>query len=687
MNSHVNNHKKHMKLPSHEEDHVHSSDSTQEYENHSQSRSGFLSGHHAHAVTDFKKRFIFSTLLTIPILIISPSVQSVLNYTLNIPYPLPILWSLSTLVYLYGGKPFLVGLWGEVKNRLPGMMTLIGVAISVAYIYSTATALYLGGRTFFWELATLIDIMLLGHWIEMKSILGASKALESLAKAIPSIAHLYRDGEVIDVETSEIQPSDRILVKPGEKIPVDGVVIEGKSSIDESLLTGESVPVVKNPGDKVIGGTVNLDGSLVIEAIGVGSETYLAQVINLVKNIQQSKTKMQDLADRAAKWLTGIALLSGALTFLLWYMFNYSPLFALERAVTVMVIACPHALGLAIPLVVSRSTAMASSSGILFRKRMAFEQAKGLRAVVFDKTGTLTEGRLGVERVLPANNYEGNEVLYYASTLEKQSTHPIATAIVEYAQKKGIKPGEPKGAKVTPGVGIDGFVNGVKVSLTNPRGMGGELEKLPGEIQSSLKEGKTIVLVFVDTELIGGIVLSDTIREVSKEAVSKLRELGINIVMLTGDNRFVAESVAKKLGIEEYYSEVLPHEKASKVKEVQVKYGTTAMVGDGLNDAPALIQADVGIAIGAGTDIAIESADIILVKNNPTDVVKLIDLSKRTYNKIKQNLWWATGYNAFAIPAAAGALYKFGFLLPPAIGALLMSISTVIVALNASTLR
>ncbi len=644
--------------------------------------------HHAVMTRDYKRRLIVSTILTIPVLALSPEVQGLLGYTLDFPGRMIILWFLASLIYFYGGKPFLTGLLGELRRRLPGMMTLIGVAISVAYLYSTAVTFFMEGRTFFWELATLIDIMLLGHWIEMKSVLGASRALEKLAKALPTKAHLVRNGEYIDVDVSVVKPGDRVLVKPGEKIPVDGVIVEGVTSVDESLVTGESKPVYKKPGDKVIAGTINLDGSIIVEATGVGKDTYLSQVIELVKRIQMSKSKAQDLANRAAKWLTIIALASGATTFTTWILLGYSVGFALERAVTVMVIACPHALGLAIPLVIARSTAISASNGILVRNRMAFERARSIRAVIFDKTGTLTKGELGVDEVVVLDkSYSPDRIVYLAATLEQHSEHPIAKGIVEYAEKRGIRLGKVEEFRALPGIGVEGVVDDKNVKIVSSSHVLEKGIELPDSAKKLLETGKTVVFVLVEEKPVGAIALSDIIREESLEAIRTLKGMGIKTIMLTGDNRRVAEHVARELGIDEYYAEVLPHEKAEVVRKIKEKGYITAMVGDGVNDAPALMEADVGIAIGAGTDIAIESADIILVKNDPRDVPKVIILSRKTYRKIKQNLIWATGYNAFAIPAAAGIFYHIGFLLPPALGALLMSISTVIVAINASLLR
>ncbi len=648
-------------------------------------------GHHDHAamIAEYWKRFIVSTILTIPILILSPSLQEILGYTIVFPGRNILLWIMSSIVYIYGGKPFIAGLIREVKNRLPGMMTLIGVAITTAYIYSSLVVFLIPGKTFFWELATLIDVMLIGHWIEMKSILGASKAVEKLVKAMPSKAHLIRgDGSIVDVHVSEVNRGDRILVKPGEKIPVDGVVVNGSSTVDESLVTGESKPVYKNIGSKVIAGTVNLDGSLIVEATAVGGETYLSQVIKLIQRIQTSKSRLQDLANRVAKWLTIIALTVGFVTFIIWLLYIGDLLFALERAVTVMVITCPHALGLAIPLVVSRSTAITASKGILIRNRSVFEYAHRVDTVVMDKTGTLTRGRPIVVKTMPiSNDLDVEELVSLAASVEKHSSHPLANAIVGYAGKLSLKLRDVADFRNIPGVGVEGVVDGLKIVVASPRYVVENMGDEPVETRKYVEEGYTVVYVITGDNIAGAIILDDEIREESMEAIRELKRRGIDVVMLTGDAENVAKRVAKELGIDRYFAEVLPHQKAEIVYKLREEGRIVAMVGDGVNDAPALIEADVGIAIGAGTDIAIESADIILVKNDPRDVVEAIDISMRTYRKIKQNLLWAVDYNVFAIPAAAGILYFIGFLLPPALGALFMSASTVIVAINASTLK
>ncbi|SHH23471.1 heavy metal translocating P-type ATPase [Thermosipho atlanticus] len=645
--------------------------------------------HHAHMVADFRKRFWVSLILTVPVLILSPLIQKLfgLEKVLTFPGDLYVLFGISTLIFFYGGYPFLKGFYEELKNKKPGMMTLIAVAISTAYVYSSVVVFGLEGEMFFWELATLIDIMLFGHWIEMKSVMGASRALEELAKLMPSDAHkLMPDGSLVDVPLEELKPGDIVLVKPGEKVPADGIIIDGESSLNESMLTGESKPVHKKKNDIVIGGSINGEGSLKIEVKKTGKDSYLSQVIELVKEAQESKSKTQDLANRAAVWLTGIALSTGALTFFVWTLvMGKSFVFALERTVTVMVIACPHALGLAVPLVVAVSTAISAKNGLLIRDRVAFEKARNIQAIVFDKTGTLTMGKFGVTDVVKlSDDITEDEILSYAASVELHSEHPIAKAIAQ-AGKNRMNVDD---FKAIPGKGAEGIVDGKHVMVVSPGYLREKGIKIENEkINEMLSAGKTVVYLLIDDELKGAIGLADIIRPESKEAIARLKKMGIKCMMLTGDNEQVAKWVAKELNLDEYFAEVLPHEKSQKIKEIQSRNLVVAMTGDGVNDAPALVQADVGIAIGAGTDVAVESADIILVRSDPRDVVAIIELAKKTYKKMVQNLLWATGYNAIAIPLAAGVLYKFGILLSPAIGAVFMSLSTVIVAINAKLLK
>jgi len=641
--------------------------------------------HHRMMLQDFKKRFIVSTILTIPILFLSPFIQRLLGFEISFPGHLYVLFTLSTIVYFYGGYPFLKGLFNEIRIQKPGMMTLIGLAITVAYAYSDAVVFIIPGKTFFWELVTLIDIMLLGHWIEMRAVMGASRALEAITKLIPSQAHLITEDEtIINVPTSKLKPGDKVLVRPGERIPADGVVIKGETSIDESMLTGESIPVAKKVGDTVIGGSINLEGAIVVEITHTGAQTYLAQIIRLVQEAQKTRSRIQDLADRAALILTIIAIVGGLSTFLAWLMIGYDPLFSLERMVTVMVITCPHALGLAIPLVVAVSTSMSAQNGFLIRDRRAFERARNIQVIVFDKTGTLTEGRFGVTDIIPLEGHSEEDVLALAASLEVNSEHPIGYGIVEKAKEMNIKLYDVSNFKSIPGRGVQGVIDGKNVMIVGP----GYLKEMgitvnEPKVKEVQEQGKTTVFVLVDNKIIGAIALADIIRPESIEAIKELKKMGIHCVMLTGDNKIAAQRVAEQIGIDEVFAEVLPHEKVEVIKQLQKRGYIVAMVGDGVNDAPALIQADVGIAIGAGTDIAIESADIILVRNDPKDAVSVVKLAKITYKKMKENLLWATGYNMVAIPTAAGVLYKYGILLSPAIGAILMSISTVIVAINA----
>jgi len=644
-------------------------------------------GHQRHAghIAEFKKRFWVSLLFTIPILLLSEMIQMWFRFVLEIPFQKHVLFFLSLIVYLYGGLPFLKGMIQEIRRRQPGMMTLISTAISVAFFYSAGTVFIISGKDFFWELATLLDVMLLGHWIEAKSVLGASRALEELVKIMPTTAHLIRDGEITDVPTSQLNVGDVVLVRPGEKIPSDGVVIEGESFVNEALLTGESKPIRKKREDKVIGGAINGEGVLKVRIERTGKETYLAQVIKLVRQAQESRSRTQDLANRASALLFYVALGVGIFTYLVWFMLGNAE-FALERAVTVMVIACPHALGLAIPLVVAISTSITAKSGILIRDRRAFEMMKDVDAVVFDKTGTLTVGKFGVTDVISYIPEE--DLLELTGSVELNSEHIIATAIVEHAKEKGIEIPETEDFKAIPGKGAYGKVNGKEVYVGGPN----LLEEMGIKIRDSRlselqRQGKTVVFTIVDGELAGAFALSDRIREESYEAVKWLKQTGVKVYMLTGDAEEVARWVSKELSIDDYFAQVLPHEKAEKIKFLKEKGFKVAMVGDGVNDAPALVTADVGIAIGAGTDVAIESADIILVRNDPRDVAKVTDLSSKTYSKMVQNLWWAAGYNIFAIPLAAGILSSFGMVVSPAIGALLMSLSTVIVAFNSQTLR
>ncbi len=643
--------------------------------------------HHAHMLEDFKKRFWISLGATVPVLVLSPMIQSLLGVSFGFAGDRYLLFAISSFIYFYGGWPFLTGLVDEIKKTRPGMMTLIAVAISVAYVYSSLVVFGLRGRVFFWELATLIDIMLLGHWIEMKSVMGASRALEELAKLMPKEAHLLQeDGTTEDVPLEELHQGDHVLVRPGEKIPVDGQITDGASEIDESMVTGESKPASKEQGDAVIGGSVNGTGSLTIRVEKTGEESYLSQVVNLVREAGQSKSRAQGLADKAAFWLTVIAITVGVVTLTAWLLLGREFVFALERMVTVMVITCPHALGLAVPLVVAMITAVSARHGLLIRNRTSFESARRLDVVVFDKTGTLTKGQFGVSDVVSLGDWSTDELLRDAASVEQNSEHTIARAIVDTAQEKGLQLTRVKDFASIPGKGATAKLDGWTVYLGNKgilEAAGIEGAEVTDQADRFAREGKTVVLVVTDKKVQGLIALADIIRDESRQAIRGLKALGIEVSMITGDNEATARYVAEELGLDSYFAEVLPDEKSEKIRTLQAEGRRVAMVGDGVNDAPALAQADVGIAIGAGTDVAVETADVVLVENDPRDVADIISLSQLTHRKMKQNLAWATGYNVIAIPLAAGVLSGIGIVLPPAGGALVMSLSTVIVAVNA----
>ena len=664
--------------------HKHSVPGTQkEHKAHAHTR------HHAHMVADFRRRFWISLGITVPILALSPMIQAFLGLREAVRFPghAYVLWALSSFVFFYGGWPFLKGLFDELNKKQPGMMALIAIAITTAYVYSSVVVFGLPGKIFFWELATLIDIMLLGHWIEMRSVMGASRALEELAELMPSDAHkVMPDGSTNDVSLEELEVGDRVLIKPGEKVPVDGEVVEGQSSVNEAMLTGESTPVEKTVGSKLIGGSINGEGSMTAEVQKTGKDSYLSQMIDLVEEAQQSKSRSQDLANRAALWLTIIALSCGAITLIIWLGIIHKDFaFSLERMVTVMVVTCPHALGLAVPLVVAVSTALSAKNGLLIRDRASFERGRNIQAIIFDKTGTLTKGEFGVtDTVSVSGSMDEQELLRYAASIETHSEHPIARGIAISIEK----PPPVEDFKAIPGKGAQGTVEGKDVMVVSPGYLRENNISMEDErVEKFNSQGKTVVFVMIDGELKGAIALADIIRDESKEAISKLKGMGIRCMMLTGDNQLVAKWVSEEIGLDEYFAEVLPKDKAEKVKEVQSRGLIVAMTGDGVNDAPALAQADVGIAIGAGTDVAVQTADIILVRSNPLDVMAIVDLARATYRKMVQNLAWATGYNAFAIPLAAGVLAAYGVILSPAMGAILMSLSTVIVAVNARFLK
>jgi len=640
---------------------------------------------HMHHMEEMRRRFIVSLIVTVPILLFSPMLQSWAGIRFDFPYREELTALLATFIYFYGGKPFLTMTLDELNARQPGMMTLISMAITVAYGYSVSTLFFPGGKAFFWELATLIDVMLIGHYIEAKSILGASDALEDLVRLMPKTAtRLNRDGTSESVDVAALQPGDRILVRPGENIAADGTVEAGESSVNEALLTGESKPVFKTAGETLFMGAVNLDGALRVRIDKAGGESYLSQVIALVKEAQQSRSHTQDLANRAAGWLFYAALAAGSATFAVWSLL-LSPADAVLRGVTVLIIACPHALGLAVPLVVAISTSLAAKSGILIRNRQAFEALRGIDAVCFDKTGTITEGRLAVSRA--AARGDTGTMLAFAAALERNSEHSIARAVTAYAEAEGIRPKQAEHFTALPGIGASAVVEGQAVMVGGPQLLAREGIGIPPPFIQFEQSASTTVWVVLEREVIGVFLLEDRLRDTSAEAIRALNALGIETWMLTGDNEAVAASVAETTGIDRYRAGLLPDEKLAFVKARRAEGRRVAMVGDGVNDAPSLLGADIGIAVGAGTDIAIDSADIILTRSDLRSVVDAVRLSRRTYGKMKENLWWASGYNLVAIPLAAGVLAPWNIVIGPAFGAVLMSISTVIVALNAQRLR
>lgn len=639
--------------------------------------------HHKMIIEDFKKRFWVSTILTIPVLLLSPMIQSWLGVNWGLNGDRYVLFSLSSIIYFYGGWPFLKGLFDELKRRAPGMMTLIAIAISAAYFYSVAVIFGFEGKTFFWELATLIDVMLVGHWIEMRSVLGASKALEALAALMPDEANLIEGDGTRKVKVSDLKSGDRIMIKPGEKVPADGLIYEGKSDFNESMLTGESLPVNKTIDEEVIGGAINGNGVVKITVKGIGEESYLSKVITMVKTAQQQKSKTQRLADVAAKWLTFIALTLGFGTFIVWLALGKELAFAMERMVTVMVICCPHALGLAVPLVAAISTSISAKNGLLIRNRTAFEGARKITTIVFDKTGTLTKGSHEVTRIHPMiSGVSEEELLTIAAAVESPSEHHISRGLRRKADERGLSIPSVEEFNYRSGIGVSGNVNDKEVKA------GGYMlmKELGIEVPTDEDDGvETKIFTVVDGELIGFITFMDQIRESSYEAIKTLQGNNIKCSLLTGDNERVAASVAKELGLDDYMAEVLPDQKQEEIRALQSRGEFVAMTGDGVNDAPALAQADVGIAIGSGTDVAAETADIVLVDSDPKDIANLILFGKATHRKMVQNLVWATGYNVVALPLATGFIP--GLMISPAFGAALMSLSTVICAVNAQLLR
>ncbi|MFC4233337.1 copper-translocating P-type ATPase [Parasediminibacterium paludis] len=642
--------------------------------------------HHAMMITDFKKRFYIVLILTIPIMLLSEMIQHFMGFNWQFVGSQYILFALSSIVFIYGGLPFFKGLVDEVKAKNIGMMFLIAFAITVAYIYSVAIVFGLQGMDFFWELATLILIMLLGHWIEMKSVAGASKELELLVQLMPADAHMVMPNMVHDVKTDTLKENDIILVKPGEKVAADGIILEGESYLNESMLTGESKPIQKLKGDKVIAGAINGNGSIKVTVSHAAKDSYLSQVIKLVDDAQKSKSQTQLLADTAAKWLTIIALVAGITTFFVWYLSGQTLAFAMERMVTVIVICCPHALGLAVPLVVAKSTALSAKNGLLIKNRTAFENARKITTIVFDKTGTLTVGKFEVSKIISLQTaFNENDIIRLASALEQQSEHPIATGILQKVKDLSITIPSTENFNAITGKGVEATVESKKILVVSPGYLKENNLTIPEGFTAN--DTETVVFLIVNNQLAGYIALSDEIRPESAEAIKTLKENNIKSILLTGDNSKVAKSVSDTLGMDSFIAEVLPHQKLEKIKDLQSKGEFVAMTGDGVNDAPALAIADIGIAVGSGSDIAAETAGIILVNSNPKDIVNLVLFGKATYRKMIQNLIWATGYNVVALPLAAGVLYKQGILLSPAAGAVLMTVSTVVVAINASMLK
>jgi Cu2+-exporting ATPase len=643
--------------------------------------------HAGHHTEDFLKRFWICLVITIPVLLLSHMIQQWIGLKLTFTGDKYLLLALSSFIFFYGGWPFLVGLTRELKWRNPGMMTLVAVAITTAYIYSVAVVFGFPGMDFFWELATLIDIMLLGHWLEMRSQMAASRALESLVKLLPAVVHIERNGQVTDIPLKELQNNDVIIIKPGEKIPADGLILEGGSNVNESMLTGESVPVRKEKDSKVIGGSVNGDGALKVRVTGAGSDSYLNKVIGMVQSAQQTKSNTQNLANKVAKWLTLISITVGIITFIIWLTADRELSFAVERMVTVMVTSCPHALGVAIPLVVAISTSLSAMHGLLIRNRTAFENSRKLTTIIFDKTGTLTKGSHEVQQIIPLNDqFSADQLLQYAAAIQQNSEHHIAHGVMRKLKEKNLALWPSTNFRYMQGIGVSGTVNDKKVIAAGPNYFKQENKDMPPIPEQVDQATETVNFVLIDDVPAGIITLADSIRETAAEAVASLKAMNIKSFLLTGDNEQVAAAVAKKLNMDGYLANVLPHEKQNKVKEFQDKGEIVAMTGDGVNDAPALAQADVGIAVGSGTDVAAETADIILVNSDPKDVAQMIAFGRATYRKMVQNLIWAVGYNVIAIPLAAGILYP-AFILSPAMGAILMSASTIVVAINARLLK
>ena len=649
-------------------------------------------GHAAHSPKMFLRRFWLSLLLTIPILIYSSHIQMWFGYTPPV-FPgsqyLPAV--LGMVVYFYGGFVFVKGGIDELRSRQPGMMTLIGLAITVAFASSLLVTLGMPGEELYWELATLVVIMLLGHWFEMSSVQGARGALAEMARLLPDSASIIDGGNLKEVPVHSLEKGDLVLVRPGARIPVDGLVAQGESHLNESMITGESAPVHKQPGDRVIAGTINDEGSLRIRVEKTGGETALAGIMRLVEQAQSSRSRAQVLADRAAFWLVLIAVGTAAITALGWGIAQASGSFIMERVVTVLVTACPHALGLAIPLVLAISTTLSARNGLLVKDRLAFEKARNLNYVVFDKTGTLTKGGHELVAIYPGAGMDENQILRLAAAIEADSGHMISRGIVRAARERHLEIPEAASFESLAGRGVKASVEGKMLYVGGPNLLQHLGLSLPKRLQEASEKsgskGENVTYLIVENEVKGAIAMADVVREESREAVQALKKRGVEVAMLTGDSEAVAAAVAAELGLSRYFAGVLPEHKAAKIQELKREGYLVAMVGDGVNDAPALATADVGIAIGAGTDIAVESAGIVLIRNDPRDVVRLIDLSRASYRKMVQNLAWATGYNVVVLPLAAGVLAPLGFVLPMAVGAVVMSASTIIVALNAQLLR
>jgi len=644
----------------------------------------------------FRDKFWVSLFLTIPTLIWGHMLQRAFGYA---PPAIPgarwIPAIFGTAVFIYGGRPFLEGAVRELRDRLPGMMTLIALAITVAFVFSAAVTLGYPGMPLWEELASLVTIMLLGHWLEMRSIMQAQGALAELAKLLPDMGTrvILEDGieRLEEVPVSALREGDLVLVRPGASIPADGVVRAGSGEVNEAMITGESRPVAKKPGDRVIAGTVNGSGSLRVEVTGTGERTTLAGIMRLVEQAQGSRSRAQALADRAAFWLTVVALVSGAATLVVWLSLGAEPSYAVERLVTVLVIACPHALGLAIPLVIAISTTLGARNGLLVRDRRGLEEARNLNVIVFDKTGTLT---LGEHRVVALKTIDGlteDEALRLAGAAEGDSEHPVAGAVVRTAQERGLVVSRAEAFKAIPGYGVEATVEGRSLYVGGPnllQRIGADVSpELAAFVAQAAERGQSVIYLVEGRRVIAALSLADAVRPESREAVARLHQLGLEVVMLTGDAKPVADAIARDLGIDTVFAGVPPEGKAARIQELQRQGKKVGMVGDGVNDAPALVTADVGIAIGAGTDVAVEAGDVVLVRSDPRDVPRIVALSRASYRKMVQNLWWASGYNILAIPLAAGVLASRGIVLSPAVGAVLMSLSTVIVAINAQLLR